>query len=66
MNVEELLKVLFSTNKKRKSPIDEAFLEQILSIVILNPLDEDRGRSQDQIRHILLSTEIEQDEDNKN
>lgn len=39
-------------------PIDEKILKNILSIVILNPLSEDRGYSQEQIRY-LISQEIE-------
>ena len=50
--------VLIETNKKMSKPIDENILKKILSIVILNPLSEDRGTSQEQIRY-LISQEIE-------
>jgi len=53
MNTEELLTVLCETNKKKGSPVDDEILKGILSIVILNPLDESRGKSQDQIHYIL-------------
>jgi hypothetical protein len=53
MNTEELLNVLRETNKKKCSPVDEEILKAILSIVILNPLDESRGKSQDQIHYVL-------------
>ena len=54
--MEELLKVLVETNRKRQNPVNADILKQILSIVILNPLEEDRGRSQDQIRQIITKT----------
>jgi len=53
MNTEELLNVLRETNKKKGSLVDEEILKAILSIVILNPLDESRGKSQDQIHYVL-------------
>jgi hypothetical protein len=53
MNTEELLNVLRETNKRKGSPVDEEILKAILSIVILNPLDESRGKSQDQIHYVL-------------
>ena len=53
INAEELLEVLQKTNKKKDSPVDEEILKAILSIVILNPLDENRGRSQDQIHYTI-------------
>ena len=58
MKNEELLAVLIETNKKMSKPIDENILKNILSIVILNPLEEDRGTSQEQIRY-LISQNIE-------
>ena len=53
MNTEELLNVLRETNKKKGNPIDEEILKAVLSIVIMNPLDESRGKSQDQIHFVL-------------
>lgn len=58
MKNEELIAVVIETNKKMSNPIDEKILKNILSVVILNPLDEDRGTSQEQIRY-LISQEIE-------
>lgn len=58
MKNEELIEVLIETNKKTSKPIDEKILKNILSIVILNPLEEDRGTSQEQIRY-LISQNIE-------
>ena len=58
MTNEELIAVLIETNKKLSKPIDEKILKNILSIVILNPLNEDRGTSHEQIRY-LISQNIE-------
>lgn len=46
--------MLIETKKGMDSPIDEKILENILSIVMLNPLEEDRGTSQEQIRYYIL------------
>ena len=54
MENEELMTVLIETNKKMPQPIDEVILKNILSIVISNPLEEDRGVSQEQIRAFIL------------
>ena len=53
MNTEELLGVLIKTNRKRNNPVDDQLLQSILSIIIMNPLEENRGKSQDQIHYIL-------------
>lgn len=53
MDKEELLEVLLKTNKKRKNPVDDQILKSILSIVIMNPLEENRGKSQEQIHYII-------------
>jgi len=55
---DELITVLIETNKKLSKSIDENILKNILSIIILNPLSEDRGTSQEQIRY-LISQKIE-------
>ena len=65
MKDEELLNVLIQTNRKRENPVDENILKQILSIVIINPLDEDRGISQEQIRYIISKSGGEKNENNK-
>ena len=54
MENEELMTVLIETNKKMSKPIDEIILNSILSIVISNPLEEDRGVSQEKIRSFIL------------
>ena len=56
MKNEELIAVLIETNKKMDKPIDEIILKKILSIVIFNPLEEDRGTSQEQIRYLISKT----------
>lgn len=58
MNTEELLNVLRETNKKKGNPVDEEILKAILSIVIMNPLDESRGKSQDQIHFVLSKVKM--------
>jgi hypothetical protein len=60
MDKEELLDVLVKTNKKRKNPVDEQVLKSILSIVIMNPLEENRGKSQEQIHYILCQMKEQQ------
>ena len=59
MNKEELLEVLLKTNKKKQNPVDDEILRDILSIVILNPLEENRGKSQEQIHYILSKKRVE-------
>lgn len=54
MKNTELLEVLKDTNKHLNNPVEESVLEKILSIVMLNPLEEDRGTSQEQIRYIIF------------
>ena len=49
MAFEELLSVLKETNKKRKDPISEKILEEILALVMKNPLNDDRTTCQAQI-----------------
>jgi hypothetical protein len=53
MNTEELLDVLIKTKHKRSNPVDDQLLKSILSIVIINPIEENRGKSQEQIHYIL-------------
>ena len=49
----ELLDVLNKINNSREAKVPEDVLEEVLAIVIRNPLPEDRGRCQDQIKLIL-------------
>jgi len=58
MKNEELFKVLVETNRNISNPVQEEILKKILAIVMLNPLEEDRGASQEQIRY-LISQQIE-------
>ncbi|MBN1763054.1 MAG: hypothetical protein JW878_08285 [Methanomicrobia archaeon] len=53
MDFEEMVSVLKKVNKERDEQVDEKFLEQILALVIKNPLDSDRGRCQDQIMELI-------------
>ena len=53
MDEQELLAVLLKTNKKRNNAVDDQVLKSILSIVIMNPLEENRGKSQEQIHYLL-------------
>jgi len=58
MKNEELFDVLAETNRHISNPVQEEILKKILVIVMLNPLEEDRGASQEQIRY-LISQKIE-------
>ena len=53
MKNEELLEVLTRINNERDQRIDEKIIESVLSIVMMNPLEEDRSRSQDQLAEII-------------
>ncbi|MFQ6060944.1 MAG: hypothetical protein ACE5KV_06600 [Thermoplasmata archaeon] len=53
MLYEELLEVLRETNSEREDPVEDKVLEEILALVIKNPLEEDRKRCQSQIEVIL-------------
>jgi hypothetical protein len=54
MLFEELLEVLKDTNRKREDLVDNKVLKEILSLVVKNPLEEDRKRCQNQIELILI------------
>jgi hypothetical protein len=62
---EELLNALFEANGRKGNPVSKEILEQILSIAILNPLVEDRARSQEQMKYILTKSGGGKNEDNK-
>ena len=53
MKDEELIQVLDEINSSIETPIDKQILREILSIVMLNPLDEDRKDCQDQIKYYI-------------
>ena len=56
MKNEELLNALFEANRRKGKQVSNKILEQILSIAILNPLVEDRARSQEQMKYILTKS----------
>jgi len=53
MGMEELLQVLNRINEEREIPIDKTIIEQILALVIMHPLDGDRGVCQAQISELI-------------
>ncbi len=53
MEFEEMVSVLRQVNKEEKEPVYEKLLEQILDLVIKNPLDSDRRGCQDQIMELI-------------
>jgi len=55
MTVEnnELLNILKEANNKLPIKTDVSLIEHILSIVIMNPLEEDRKRCQEQIKFVI-------------
>jgi hypothetical protein len=53
MKNEELLEVLIRINNEKDEKIDEKIIERVLAVVMRNPLEEDRSRSQDQIVEII-------------
>ncbi len=53
MQTTDLLEVLHRINKKRPQPVDDEFLDQIMALVVMKPLNEDRQQCQEQIKEIL-------------
>ncbi len=53
MEFEEMVSVLKKVNEGMDEQVDEKLLEQILALVMRNPLDSDRGRCQDQIMELI-------------
>ena len=53
MKNEDLLEVLTRINNSREINIDEKVIERVLAVVMMNPLQEDRSRSQDQLIEII-------------
>jgi hypothetical protein len=53
MNEVDLLKVLLKTNADAERPVDEEKLRNILHLVILYPLDDDREKCQEEIRKVV-------------
>jgi len=50
---DELLQVLEDINSSQENQIDNEIIRELLSIVILNPLDDDRKDCQDQIKFYI-------------
>jgi len=57
MKNQELLDVLLKINETRENKVERESLEQILAIVIMNPLLEDRAQCQDQLM-VLINQKI--------
>lgn len=53
MEESELLKVLLKTNSSSLQPINEEILKNILNLVIIYPLNEDREKCQEEIMKIV-------------
>jgi len=53
MKNEELLSVLIKINTYKDEPLNEKLIEQILSIVMLNPLKDDRKSCQEQLKYLI-------------
>lgn len=53
MKNDELLQVLEDINSSQENQIDNEIIRELLSIVILNPLDDDRKDCQDQIKFYI-------------
>lgn len=53
MEDQELIDAILKTNAVVENPVEENLLKQILAIVMLNPFNEDRGKSQEQLKFLL-------------
>lgn len=53
MKLEEMIDVLNDINKELGNSIPNSLLEEILELVMKSPLDDDRGRCQDQIQKLI-------------
>ncbi|MCL4480192.1 MAG: hypothetical protein M1113_01750 [Candidatus Thermoplasmatota archaeon] len=53
MENNDLMSVLCNLNKEMGSIVDDSLLSQVIALVMKNPLDEDRGRCQEQILELL-------------
>jgi hypothetical protein len=49
----DLLKVLLKTNSSSLQPIKQEVLQNILNLVIMYPLNEDRDKCQEEIKKIV-------------
>lgn len=57
MDIEELVEVLNRINSERKNPVDPDVLKQVIALVVMNPLEEDRAKCQDQI-YLIMSQSV--------
>jgi hypothetical protein len=64
MVYNQLLNVLNKINGTKESKVPENILAEILEVVIRNPLEEDRGKCQDQIKLILSQKGMGSENDN--
>lgn len=55
MNFEDLVDVLRRINRGRDHHVDDDLLKSVVALVMKNPLDEDRGRCQDQLAHLIIN-----------
>ena len=53
MENNDLMSVLRNLNKEMGSLVDNNLLSQVIALVMKNPLEEDRGRCQEQILELL-------------
>ena len=53
MEFGEMVSVLKRTNKELYDSMSELLLEEILALVIKNPLDSDRGKCQEQLLELI-------------
>ncbi len=53
MEFEEMVSVLKRMNKEADESVPDNLLEEILALVLKNPLDSDRGKCQEQIMTII-------------
>lgn len=55
MNFEDLVDVLRRINRERDNPVDDDLLKAVVALVMKNPLDEDRGRCQEQLALLIMN-----------
>lgn len=53
MKLEEMVNVLNEINKELDNAIPNHLLEEVLKLVMKSPLDDDRGRCQEQIQKLI-------------
>ena len=53
MENKELMEILKKTNEKLGKKVDDEILASILSLIMLNPLDDDRNICQDRIKFLI-------------